>query len=235
MLVKHRAIVLHSIPYGDNSKVVKCFTDNLGLQSYLVNAVNNKKGVLKPSMVMPLTQLSIVAYNKGKGGLERIKEARLESNYLNIPIDPIRNALAIFVSEILIKVCQEEHENYPLYRFLESQLNKLDASETQLGFFHLTFLVELSSFLGFKPSLPIGQMQYFDLMEGTFETSRPLHAHYLSENETALLCKLLNKEEPLKVDKDLKLSLLDKLLEYYKIQIDGFRDVKSLEIIKMLF
>jgi len=72
-------------------------------------------------------------------------------------------------------------------------------------------------------------------MEGTFETSRPLHAHYLSENETALLCKLLNKEEPLKVDKDLKLSLLDKLLEYYKIQIDGFRDVKSLEIIKMLF
>mgnify|MGYP001007681014 CR=1 FL=1 len=102
MLVKHRAIVLHSIPYGDNSKVLKCFTDNLGLQSYLVNAVNNKKGVLKPSMVMPLTQLSIVAYNKGKGGLERIKEARLESNYLNIPIDPIRNALAIFVSEILI-------------------------------------------------------------------------------------------------------------------------------------
>lgn len=235
MLVKHRAIVLHSIPYGDNSKIVKCFTDNLGLQSYLVNGVNNKKGVLKPSMVMPLTQLSIVAYNKGKGGLERLKEARLESNYQNIPVDPMRNALAIFVSEVLAKVCQEEHENHPLYSYLEKQLNHLDASETQLGLFHLTFLVELSSFLGFKPSLPIKPVAYFDMMEGTFETSKPLHAHYLSESETQLLCELLKGNKPNTVDKDIRLSLLDKLLEYYKIQLDGFGDVKSLEIIKVLF
>ena len=235
MLVKHKAIVLHSIPYGENSKVVKCFTDNLGLQSYLVHGVNNKKGVLKPSMVMPLTQLSIVAYHKGKGGLERIKEARLESNYQNIPVDPMRNALAIFVSEILAKVCQEEHENHPLYNFLENQLHLLDASDAQLGLFHLYFLIELSSFLGFKPSVPLRKILYFDMMEGTFETSKPLHAHYLSEDETVLLCKLLNKERPSKIDKAVKMSLLDKLLEYYKIQIDGFRDIKSLEIIKMLF
>lgn len=235
MLVKHRAIVLHSIPYGENSKVVKCFTDNLGLQSYLVNGVNNKKGVLKPSMVMPLTQLNIVAYNKGKGALERIKEARLASNYSSIPIDPVRNALAIFISEILINVCQEEHENQPLYNFLETQLNLLDALETQLSFFHIQFLLDLSLFLGFKPSLPLGTVKYFDLMGGTFETSKPLHAHYLSEKETILFVLLLSKKEPHHIDKDLKMSLLDKLLEYYKIQIDGFRNIKSLEIISMLF
>jgi DNA repair protein RecO (recombination protein O) len=235
MLVKLRAIVLHSIPYGDNSKVVKCFTDKYGLQSYLVNGVNNKKGVLKPSMVMPLTQLNVVAYTKGKGGLERLKEARIESNYQNIPIDPMRNALAIFVSEILVKVCQEEHENLPMFRFLENQLDLLDSSEGQLGLFHLTFLVELASFLGFKPSLPLEKVQYFDMMEGTFETSRPLHAHYLSIEETSLLCDLLKGNQHSSINKEIKLSLLDKLLEYYKIQLDGFGDVKSLEIIKVLF
>jgi DNA repair protein RecO (recombination protein O) len=235
MLVKHKAIVLHSIPYGENSKVVKCFTDNLGLQSYLVNGVSNKKGVLKPSMVMPLTQLSIIAYHKGKGGLERIKEARLESSYQSIPIDPMRNALAIFVSEVLGKVCQEEQANHPLYSFLEMQLNLLDASETPLGFFHLTFLIELSSFLGFKPSLPLVEVQYFDMMEGTFEMSKPLHAHYLSKEETTLMCDLLRGNASLKTDKDIRLSLLDKLLDYYKIQLDGFGEVKSLEIIKVLF
>ena len=235
MLVKHRAIVLHAIPYGENSKVVKCFTDSLGLQSYLVNGVNNKKGVLKPSMVMPLTQLNIVAYHKGKGNLERIKEARISSHYQTIPIDPMRNALAIFVSEILAKVCQEEQENQPLFNFLENQLATLDAVETQLGFFHLSFLIELSSFLGFKPSLPQIPILHFDMMEGTFETIKPLHAHYLSKEETTLLCDVLKQSQSPATDKEIRLSLLDKLLEYYKIQLDGFGDVKSLEIIKVLF
>lgn len=235
MLVKHRAIVLHAIPYGDNSKVLKCFTDNLGLQSYLVNGVNNKKGVLKPSMVMPLTQLNIVAYSKGKGALERIKEAQLSSNYQTISIDPIRNALAIFVAEILGKVCHEEHANFEMYEFLINQLNTLDNPESKLGFYHINFLIELSSFLGFKPSLPNHEVFYFDMMEGTFETAKPLHAHYLSIDETDLLRGHLKGQNIKGHSQETKLSLLDKLLDYYKIQIDGFGEIKSIEILKVLF
>ncbi|MCT4623321.1 MAG: DNA repair protein RecO [Schleiferiaceae bacterium] len=235
MLVKHKAIVLHSIPYGENSKVVKCFTDQLGLQSYLVNGVNNKKGVLKPSMVMPLTQLNLVAYHKGKGGLERIKEAKLLSNYQLIPIDPLRNAMAVFISEVLSKVCVEEHENIGLYHFLEHSLESLDNKNQSLAYFHLTFLLELSSFLGFKPSTPLQPAVFFDMMEGTFEQVKPLHAHFIHENETILLIELLQTKVAVSATRETRLNLLDNLLDYYRIQWEGFGEVKSLEVLKVLF
>jgi len=234
MLVKHKAIVLHSFPYGDNSRIVKCYTDKLGLQSYLVNGVQNKKGVLKPSMVLPLTQLNLVAYHKGKGGLERIKEAKLECAYSLINADPVRNALSVFIAEILGKVCTEDHPNLELYLFIENYLNALDYSETPMAYFHLEFLVHLSLYLGFKPSPPQRNFAYFDMMEGTFETAQPLHAYYLDANETTLFIRLLQRVE-LNFNKETRLLLLDKLLDYYRIQMPGFGEVKSLEVLKVLF
>jgi len=235
MLVKHKAVVLHSFPYGDNSRIVKCFTDKLGLQSYLVNGVQNKKGVLKPSMVLPLTQLNLVAYHKGKGGLERIKEAKLECAYQLINADPIRNALSVFIAEILVKVCKEDHPNPELYQFIEDHLNALDFPETGMTFFHIQFLIRLSLFLGFKPSAPSNNYLYFDMMEGVFENAKPLHAYYINKKETALLIQLLRHDETLNFSKETRLNLLDKLLDYYRVQMPGFGEVKSLEVIKVLF
>ncbi len=235
MLVKHNAIVLHSFPYGDNSKIVKCYTDKLGLQSYLVNGVQNKKGVLKPAMVLPLTQLNLVAYHKGKGGLERIKEAKLICAYQLINSDPIRNALSVFIAEILSKVCTEDHPNIKLYQFIEDRLNALDYNQTSLTYFHVEFLIQLSLYLGFKPSAPRIWQPYFDMMEGTFESAQPLHAYFIDKDETALFIRLLQRGEIGHYKKETRLLLLNKLLDYYRIQMPGFGEVKSVEVIKVLF
>ena len=46
--IKTRAIVLQSIKYGDSSLVVKMFTEEEGLQSFMVKGVFGKKKYLSP-------------------------------------------------------------------------------------------------------------------------------------------------------------------------------------------
>ena len=207
MLVKQQAIVLHSFPYGDNSRIVKCYTLENGLQSYLVNGVNNKKGVLKPAMVFPLTQLEIVAYIKGKGGLERIKEARLTTTYRLIPKDPYRNALALFLAEILSQVTREEHPNKSLFQYLINTFNQLDNPDQSIKNFHVEFLSDLSFYLGFKPSSGKFNNGYFDMMEGTVSASKPLHPYYMDKEISALLAELIN-QKVLQCSKENRILLL---------------------------
>ena len=56
MLVKTRAIIIHSIRYREADLIVKAYTKSSGLKSYLVRGVlKSKKGKLRASMFQPLS------------------------------------------------------------------------------------------------------------------------------------------------------------------------------------
>lgn len=233
MLVSVNAIVVHSFPYGDNSMIVKCYTNTFGLKSYLINGVKNKKGPVKPGMLFPLTLLNLVAYHKDKGGLERIKEAHLDHTYITIPYDPFRNALTLFLGEVLLKVLHEDEVNEELFDFIKKTALHLDETN-DLKFFHLRFLLDLMFYLGFRPSLNNTQTGVFDMLDGQFVTTAPTHPYFIPKEETSLLLQLLKHDEG-KCSKVTRLNLLQHLLEYYKLQIDSFGEIKSLDVIKELF
>lgn len=234
MLVKLEAIVLHSFPYGDNSSIVKCFTDNLGLQTYLVNGVKNKKGVLKPSMIFPLTHLQLVAYHKNKGTLERIKEAKLASTYKSLHLHPVKNAMTLFIAEVLLKVIKEEQANKELFNFVVNRLQELDLGMVSLKDFHLRFLLDLSLYMGFRPTVHSKDVLYFDMQEGQFTNQSPTHPYYTSQEETQLLVDLLENKDS-GANRKIRLELLNSLLSYYRLHIDSFGQLKSLEVLKELF
>ena len=57
-----KGIVLSALKYGDTSLIVKCFTEQDGVKSYLIRGVlKSKKGKLKPAYFQPLTQLLLTA------------------------------------------------------------------------------------------------------------------------------------------------------------------------------
>ena len=59
-LIKTKAIVLSFLKYGDTSLIVRCFTLEDGLKSYLLKGVlSAKKGKIKAAYFQPLTQLNI--------------------------------------------------------------------------------------------------------------------------------------------------------------------------------
>jgi len=236
MLVKTKAIVLSSLKYQEKSLIVKCFTLSDGLKSYFVpSAYSGKKSNQKIAYFQPLTLLEIEANHKNKGTLEHFKDIKLATAFQTITSDVTKSTIVIFLSEMLHHSIQEEEKNEDLFTFLETALIWLDTHE-ETSNFHLILLLEITKFLGFYPDISDFEAKFFAMDEGGFFPF--LGINCLSEHETNLLKKLivLKFDSYQKIFNGMERQLvLNILLNYYSIHLDGFKKPKSLEVLKEVF
>ena len=59
MLVKTRAIVLHSFKYGESRMIVDMFTEEVGRQSFIISIPKTSKGRMKKQYFQPMTLLEV--------------------------------------------------------------------------------------------------------------------------------------------------------------------------------
>ena len=143
MQISTKALVLSSIKYGDTSLIVKAFTYSDGLKSYLLKGIlASKKGKLKTAYFQPLTQLEIVVNHKNKGTLERLIDAKVNYPYQSVHTDIAKNAMILFLSEILVNSIFEEEQNKDLFDFLEAALQWMDTHHN-INNFHLFFMLNI--------------------------------------------------------------------------------------------
>ncbi len=238
MLIKTKAIVISSLKYSDNSLIVKCFTENYGIQSYLLQGIlSSKKTTLKAALFQPFMQLEIIATHKNLGTLERIKEAKVGHIYQSLHTDIYKSSVVMFLSEICSFVCTVEHSEPELYRFLEEKLYFFDKN-VFLANFHLKFLIDLTQYLGFYPDTSDNNFSFFNTEEGVF--SRFDESKYsISGQELQFFKDIINSEytdlQHIKVNKSERNALLNSLLKYYEWHVPGFRKAKSLEVLQVLF
>ncbi len=234
-----KAIVVNSIKYGENGRVLRCYTREFGFQSYIINSVSGKKGAIKAGMLLPLTQLQLVVTHKGKGTLERIKEAQIDQHYHAIPVDPVRNALALFMAEVLSRTLKEEQPNADKFEFVHNSCALLDTEPQINPHFHISFLLGLSRYLGFYPDQSTAATgSLFDMMEGRFVHTNPLHPYCMTAECSTSLKALLNgrsNDGHIKIAKPVRRALLHDMLAYYRIHVEEFGQLKSLEVLEELF
>lgn len=238
MQLTTKAIVLSSIKYGDTGLIVKAYTASDGLKSYLLKGVlGSKKGKLKPAYFQPLMQLEIVATHRNKGTLERIREVRVGHPYQTIHTNIIKNGMALFLAEILTSCIQEEEKDEGLYNYLEYAFLWLD-NHSEVANFHLGFLLNLSKFLGFPPDTSSTDLPYFDLLEGSFIATPSLNP-MLSDKNLTLFKKLLGINFDtlnfVKMDRGNRHELLQSIILYFELHLQGFRKPKSLHILNAVF
>jgi len=229
-LINTAGIVLHQMKYGETSVIVKIYTEELGLQSYIVRGVRSKKAKIKYNLLQPGNILNLVVYYKEKSSLQNIREIKLAHHYEFIPYDVIKGSLLIFMIEVFYKSVIEEELNTELYLFLNSALIELDQLENQLSLFHLIYMIRLSKYLGFYPQLNWVSGSYFDLLEGVFQTFAPVHDHYLSPDMSSKFFDLIKNvvhEKPFIIDRTDRNELLYRLIEYYRLQLPTMQEVKS--------
>lgn len=238
MLAKTRALVLGSVKYGDNSLIVKAYTREEGIKSFIVGSIHSKKGVLKPAMIQVLSQLELVYYAKGKGDLKRIKEASMAHHYQELWFDPIKSSLAMFLAEILMHVLKEEQPNSDLFDFICEASMDLDELDEGIGNFHLFFLLRLTAFLGFAPQMPFEGQHYFDLQSGVYSSSNIEHYHYLNREESELWLQMQKAEKAhslkMGIAKTTRAQLLEFMLNYYRLHITDFGQLRTLDVLKTL-
>ena len=128
---KTKGIVLRTVKYGETSVIVSIFTEAFGLQSYLVNGVrvSSKKGSGKANLFQPTAILDLVVYHNELKQLQRIKEFKWAHIYSQILSDVKKNAVAVFMIELLAKCVKQPEANAELFQFTEDSFLHLDECE----------------------------------------------------------------------------------------------------------
>lgn len=238
MQVSTKAIVLTSIKYGDTSLIAKIFTASDGLKSYMLKGIlTSKKGKLRTSYFQPLTQLEIVANHRNKGTLESIREAKVYNQYQTLYTDIQKNAMTMFLAEMLGNSIHEEEQNTALFNFLEASFQWLDIKE-DIGNFHLYFLLALTKYFGFYPDTNQMDASSFDLLEGEFTDTPSLNPILTGTNLNYLKLFLginFDAIHTIKMRKANRQELLQSLILYFELHLQGFRKPKSLAILNEVF
>lgn len=238
MLVKTNAIVLSKIKYGDNDIIVKCYTKNRGIVSYLLRGVlKSKRSNSKIAYYQPLSQLEIEENYRANQSLHYITDVKLSVPYQSMHTNIIKGAVVMFLSEVLTSTLKEEEANLSLYEFLETTLEWLD-HEADFANFHLLFLLELSKHLGFYPDTSKSDFPYFNLSSGTFEL-KPHTPYTISGENLTLIKQLLEIKfdalNTVKLHSKQRQSLLNLLLIYFELHLSDFKKPKSLQIFNEVF
>ena len=241
MLVKTNAIVISTVKYGDSSLITRCYCKELGLKSFMLKGIlTSKKGGLKKSLFQPLNLINISTQIKSQSNqkLNFIREGSLNVHFKEIPLRIKKNAIALFISEVISRVIYEEgNPNIALYSFLENSIIRLEKDEFS-PVFHLKFLTLLSDQLGFYPNLMCQEKEFFDIESGCFcENS---NSKYAVGGETVRAFKELlgiNFDDivQIKISNTLRIKVLDFLIDYFNIHLPRFGKIKSIAVLHEIF
>ena len=239
MQEKTYGIVLHTVKHSDSASIATVYTQRFGRTAYMVYGMGKKKSVCRSALFQPLSLVEIDVSHIPSKEIQRIKDIRIAFQPINIRIHPVKNALALFLSEILFKTLIRAEPDEQLYAFLENSFRYLDDCERGLANFHLVFLLKLTRYLGFEPNMDEQHHAYFDLSEGMSIYEKPSHKHFLHPEESVDLQKLLSVDydtmEDVVFSREKRVQMLENIIEFYKLHISDFHGVNSLKVLQELF
>ncbi len=205
MLFKTRGIVLSHLKFKETSIIVKIFTEEFGLQTYIVNGIRSNKSPGRMALYQPLTLLDLVVYKNEQKSIQRISECRCEYPFANIPFDMKKSAVLMFCTELLSKIIKNEGlEDRNEFSFIRDHLLKLDDGINDIEHFPVHFAIHLAKFAGFEIKSAIHLINDFGF-------NSPLKEIQLVEYFNA---HLKNKEVP-NSSIDLRRLALSCLMNYY--------------------
>ncbi len=244
-LHKTKGIVLKTVPYGDTSLIVSVYTELFGQQSYIINGIRaaTKKGNNKINFFQPAALLDMVVYHNEFKSIHRIKEFRWAHIYQNIFNDVLKNGVALYMMELLGKCVKQPEANADLFAFAEDSLLHLDlCTDAVMANYPLFFAINLSHFFGFEPQTAAEEIlknteMVFDLQEGIFTASLPLHNWYLEKKYALITAELLKVKQPeelaeIPMNSETRRKLLDALETYYAFHIQEFGRLKTLPVLR---
>jgi DNA repair protein RecO (recombination protein O) len=240
MLATTKGIVLHQIKYGDTSLICQVYTEDYGRKSFMFKGIRSKKSKIHSNILQSLFMINIEAYFKEGKDICLVKEASATKIFTHFPYDIKKSSQAIFMSEVLNKCLREEESNRVLFSFISNSIEYFDLMETGSANFHIFFLVKLSKHLGFYPSRKLNSEEtVFDMKEGIYKDHIPGHSDFIDPLNSGLLDEIISKNydqlSGLELNQEMRNELLDFVLKFYSIHIEGITHIKSYKILRELF
>ena len=215
MTVNARLIILHFTKIKDTAIVIHTLSREWGRRSFIVHL---GKGA-SLAMFQPLSIVEADITQNPKSELWRASRFTHAWPLNRLRTDPYKNAIALFMSEVLYRAVREEMAEQGLYGWCERSILTLEALDQDFSNFHLRWLLELATELGFAPSRE-------GLMPFAGERLRDIDALLDASFEEAMLLPLSG---------DRRSEICDVLIRYLSHHTESALDIRSLRVLQELF
>lgn len=171
------------------------------------------------ALFLPMNILEAEVVENPKSQLWRASNFVCLSPLSGIRGDMRKNTMTIFMSEVLYRVVTEDTNETGLADWVKKEILTLDALQTDFSNFHLLFLLDLCTALGFSPSLsdltPFAgaQLSHIQkLLERPFADALLVPLHGTDRNEIA-----------------------EAIIHYISYHIEATINIRSLPILREIF
>lgn len=253
--------VLREIRYGDTGSIVKIYTRDKGLRSFIVKGLRpsgarsarasrnrQAKAALFPMLELEFTYVE----RRESQTLYVLRQFRPTGLAQGLYADVSKVCMLTFIAELLSKCLADGQADEALYDYIARFIRRLDAAEKPYGHYRVWFLLTLSRYLGCYPQ--VADVLYdtpglmFDLQEGrfcrtpagvgdSFTAGRPTQ----SPNPTAAQALFRLLAEPDGAEEKLRLmggaerqGLLHLLVQYYTVQF-SLSEIKSYAVLREVY
>jgi DNA repair protein RecO (recombination protein O) len=226
------------VKYGETSVIVSIFTELFGIQSYLVNGARTSGKSTKAHFFQPSSLLEMQVYHNELKNLQRIKDLKWSSLYKNIFSEVTKNAIALYMVELLQKCLKQPETNEELFHFCEDAFLQLDISTNSVtANFPIYFAVHLAQMLGFRLLDNYSEEKnIFNLQEGIFSDEQSASPHHVNKEISHHIAELLRALQPpeleeIKLNRRTRFTILKILENYYLWHIPEFGQMKTLNVL----
>lgn len=212
------------------------YTRRYGRRNFLIKGYRSTKAKKRHSYFQPMSIIDVVFYYKEQRELQLLTESTNKFFFNSLQTQPVKITLGMVIMEVFHLSVREEEENTALFEFLKTILIHLEESQEGLIHLFVYYLTHLTRYLGFFPrneAKDLSKPVFFDLQGGILEnapgarTSDSLIAQFcFSGIEKCTAIRFSNLE---------KTELINTLLEYYTIHVEGFRRPESLKVLAAIF
>lgn len=209
-------IVLHLTKTGDKSLVLHTLSRDYGRRAFFLKGIGRKNQM---SLFLPLGILEAEVRENTSSYLFQVCNPVSAEALNGLRNDMYKNAITMFLSEVLFKVIKEGANEDGLYSWCRSRIILLDRMEGNFSNFHIYFLLELAAILGFAPS-------------------RASLSPFMAGNESAMCDFLILPFEEVMMKPlsgEIRNSMSEAVLKYISYHSDSTFNIHSLKILRALF
>jgi len=239
MIENLQGIVLACVRHSDRASVLTVYTPTHSCLPLIVPAAGGVRSRTSAAVRMPLAAVEFSCRSSRLSTLMRPSSLSLRRPWTDIYFNPVKNALAIFLSDFLSRLLRDTPPDPALYSYIEGSLCLLDELRGSVANFHIVFLSSLTSLLGIAPDVSACTPgSIFDMRAGTYTRQPPMHPDILAGTEARLPLILSRltflSMRRLHLDRIQRRRLLEGILRYYSMHLPVGR-VPSLSILAELF
>ena len=241
MLSNIECIALRTVRVNDSRNLLSVWSRCHGRLTLAMPSGKGRESKRRRALTGPLSLFEAVVDIRPDREVATVREMIPMATSPAMLLSPMRAAGATFLAETLDVILRRTEADDILSDFLFSAVAYYgECGGRAAANFHVSFLIHLAEFLGIAPDY--GEARHgclFDIKEGRFVRSAPLHGDYLSSVDSHALLAFgeisLYHCGRIFIERFERRRAIDIIFNYYDLHLCSLEGVKSLSILRQIF